>query len=55
LLKAQYGVPDGIVDQLDNIARLHYREGWNDREDNFASDKSLEEVEPEIIEKIEED
>lgn len=32
LLKDQYGVPSGVVDQLDNLYRLTYKEGWSDKE-----------------------
>lgn len=34
LLKQQHGVPDSIVDQVDNILRLQYKEGYDDAEED---------------------
>jgi hypothetical protein len=30
LIKEQYGVPDGILDQVDNLFRLQYKEAYED-------------------------
>ena len=39
LLKAQYGVPEGVTDQIDNIYRLTYREGYEDRKRDEVDEK----------------
>lgn len=43
LLEAQYGVPQGVIDQLDSIYRLTYKEayedGKRDSKDNFAEQR----------------
>jgi hypothetical protein len=41
LLKEQYGVPEGIIDQIDSLYRLTYREAWQDCEE--AAVRQLEE------------
>jgi len=39
LLKVQYGVPDGITEQLEYINRLTYKEGYNDAKADLRESK----------------